>query len=69
MTVSGSIDSSTAVVSSFERDQSGNYTCTATVNSISPFLSDSDPHSEAIIITVGEMANRYNDQLNFHAYI
>ena len=29
---------STAIVSSFGRDQSGNYTCTATVSSTSPFL-------------------------------
>ena len=32
---------STAMVSSFGRNQSGNYTCTATVNAISPFISDS----------------------------
>ena len=31
---------STAMVSSFERDQSGNYTCTATVSSTSSFLTD-----------------------------
>ena len=32
---------STAIVSSFGRDQSGVYTCTATVSSTSPFISSS----------------------------
>ena len=32
---------STAIVRSFERDQSGNYTCTATVSSVSPFITTS----------------------------
>ena len=32
---------STAMVSSFGRDQSGNYTCTATASSISSFISSS----------------------------
>ena len=39
---------STAMVSSFERDQSGDYTCTATVNSINVTVSSS------IRVTVGK---------------
>ena len=45
---------STAIVSSFGRDQSGNYTCTATVSSTSSFLSTSDSLSKTTSVTVGE---------------
>ena len=45
---------STAMVSSFGRDQSGNYTCTATVSSTSSFLTTSDSISETTSVTVGE---------------
>ena len=43
---------STVMVSSFGRDQSGNYTCTATVSSTSSFLTDSGSQSETARITV-----------------
>ena len=42
---------STTMVSSFGRGQSGNYTCTATVNTISPFISDSSLSSIKQITT------------------
>ena len=45
---------SAAVVRSFERDQSGNYTCTATVSSVSSVLSPSS-HSETVLITTGKI--------------
>ena len=45
---------STAMVRSFGRDQSGNYTCTATVSSTSSFLTTSDPLSETARVTVGK---------------
>ena len=45
---------STAMVSSFGRDQSGNYTCTATVSSTASFLNTSDSISETTRVTVGE---------------
>ena len=53
---STSIYTRTAMVSSFGRQQSGVYNCTAYVNSISsnPFLSDSIPLFEATRVTVGK---------------
>ena len=45
---------STAMVSSFGRDQSGNYTCTATVSSTSLYLTDSRSQSGTARITVGK---------------
>ena len=45
---------STAMVNSFGRTQSGNYNCTATVNSTSPFHADSDSQSETARVSVGK---------------
>ena len=47
---------STAMVSSFGRDQSGEYTCTATVSlaSPSPFITDSMSSSPLTRVTVGK---------------
>ena len=47
---------STVMVSSLSRDKSGYYTCTVTVRAMTStlYLSDSNPQSEAIIVTVGE---------------
>ena len=46
---------STAMVSSFGRDQSGNYTCTATVSSTSSFLTNSmGSSSHRLRVTVGK---------------
>ena len=53
--MSGSTYTSTAMVSSFGRDQSGNYTCTAqTVSSLFLFFTDSRPQSVTVNVTVGE---------------
>ena len=55
--VSGSTYTGMATISSFGRDQSGLYTCSATVSPSSPnsFLSDSSPQHETIRVTVGEL--------------
>ena len=45
---------STAMVSSFGRDQSGDYTCTATVSSTSSLLTSSGSHSGTTNVIVGE---------------
>ena len=45
---------STAMVSSFGRDQSGDYTCTATVSSTSSFITNSMPGSSSTRVTVGK---------------
>ena len=45
---------STAMVSSFGRDQSGDYTCIATVNSTSSFIASSGSISSTANIIVGE---------------
>ena len=45
---------SAAVVRSFGRDQSGNYTCTATVSSVSSVLSPNS-QSETVLITTGKI--------------
>ena len=47
---------STAMVSSFGRDQSGNYTCTATVSSTSSFLTGTGSHSGTVHVSVGEFS-------------
>ena len=52
--VAGHTCTSTALVSSFGRDQSGGYICTASFNSLSLFLADSRPQSVATLVTVGE---------------
>ena len=46
---------STAMVSSFERDQSGNYTCTATVISTFQFISGSELQPGTARITISKM--------------
>ena len=50
---------STAMVSSFGRDQSGVYTCTATVSSASSFITDSGSQSGTAIVTVGKDDSLY----------
>ena len=45
---------STAMVSSFRRDQSGNYNCTATVSSTSSFFSTSTLLSDIARVTAGK---------------
>ena len=50
---------STAMVNSFGRDQSGNYTCTATVSSTSLFLTDSGSLSGTGRVTVGKNIETY----------
>ena len=50
---------STAMVNSFGRDQSGVYTCTATVSSTSSFLTDSGSQPGTARITVGKGNNLY----------
>ena len=45
---------STAMVSSFGRDQSGDYTCTATVRPTSSFLTSSSSNSGQERVTVGK---------------
>ena len=51
---------STAIVSSFGRNQSGVYTCTAIVRSTSPFLTDSRSKSGKARVTVGKVNNCYD---------
>ena len=46
---------STAMVSSFGRDQSGVYTCIATLSSASSFITDSGSQSGTARVTVGEI--------------
>ena len=46
---------STVMVSSFGRDQSGDYTCTATVSSASPLIMDSMSSSSIRRVTVGKV--------------
>ena len=50
---------STAMVSSFGRDQSGNYTCMATVRPTTLFTTDSDLKSETARVTVGKACMYY----------
>ena len=51
---------SKAIVSSFGRNQSGVYTCTAIVRSTSPFLTDSRSKSGKARVTVGKVNNCYD---------
>ena len=53
---------STAVIGSFGRDESGAYTCTATATTTSSFLRNSASHSGTATITVGE-ATIKNDHI------
>ena len=70
--VSGSTYSSMATISSFGRDQSGLYTCSATV-SPSPsnsFLSGSSSQSETLRVTTGEaVAIRFTTCTHIHTGI
>ena len=50
---STAIYTDTAMVSSFGRDQSGVYTCSATVSSTSSFISDSSLSRGTARVTVG----------------
>ena len=52
--VSGSNHTTTAMISSFGRNQSGNYSCTATLTSDSLFLTNSGSLSAESYITVGK---------------
>ena len=45
---------STAMVSTFGKDQSGLYICSATAITTSPFIIDSHSHNGTAIITVGK---------------
>lgn len=45
---------STAMISSFGREQSGNYICCASINSIPPFLNGSTPASVTARVSVGK---------------
>ena len=63
--VSGSTYSSMATISSFGRNQSGVYICTATVSpsSSNRFLSSSSSRSVTLRVTTGEAVNKF--LLNF----
>ena len=52
--VSGSNYSSMSTISSFGRDESGNYTCMADITSSSLFFTNSDSKSTMVNFTVGE---------------
>ena len=54
VSVSSSIYASTATISSFGRNRSGVYTCTAFVSSTNIFLSDSDSQSGIARVTTGK---------------
>ena len=49
---------STVMVSSFGRDQSGNYTCRPTVSSISSFIISPPLESVSFTVTVGECTSQ-----------
>ena len=51
--VSGSTYTTTATIRSFGREQSGVYSCAATVNSSSPYLTNSSLKSGMAYVTVG----------------
>ena len=59
--ISGSTYTSTAIVRSFGRDQSGNYICTATVSTPLLFYTNSRPQSVSTYITVGKTHCVYNN--------
>ena len=66
---SNSYYTSTTMVSSFGRDQSGNYTCTATVRStMSPSFHDSMA-SSSIRVTVGKFNNLFNLRVCAYLYL
>ena len=60
---------STAMVSSFGRDQSGNYTCTATVSSTSQFIMNSMASSPPTRVTVGKECMSCNSLLSLYCVI
>ena len=51
--VSGFTYTTTAMITSFGRSDSGVYTCTANIESISPFLQASASHSRTVRVTTG----------------
>ena len=59
---------STAMVSSFGRDQSGDYTCTATVSSTSSFITGSSSNFGHKRVTVGKSKSIPSITLCFHNY-
>ena len=52
--VSGSNYTSTAMVNSFGREDSGLYTCRVSISSTLPFIRSSNPKSVASKVTIGE---------------
>ena len=52
--ISGSTYTSTAMISSFGKEESGFYTCRASISSNFPFIRDSRPNSVTSKVTVGE---------------
>ena len=52
--VSGSTYTTIAIISSFGRNQSGDYICTATLISVSLFLTNSQPQTAVNNVTVGK---------------
>ena len=57
--VSGSTFPSTAMISSFGSDQSGVYTCTASVSSTSQFVTQSSSRSGIVRLTGGDYYYHY----------
>lgn len=55
LSVSGSTYQSYATINSFERNQTGLYTCEATLTSPSPYLSESSTLTEEITLTSGNL--------------
>ena len=53
--VSGSTYTSTATISSFGRNDSGNYTCRVTISSINTHLTSSNNTSNSLRVTTGMM--------------
>ena len=54
LSVSGSTYIATAMINSFGREESGNYTCTADITSSSLFFTNSGSKSTIAHVTVGE---------------
>ena len=55
----GSTYNTTTTISSFDRDKSGLYTCTATFSSVFSFFRDSRPNSVALKVTTGQTIKKY----------
>jgi hypothetical protein len=63
VTISGTTFTYTTIITSFERNDSGNYTCTANVGSNSSYLYGNT--SESINISIGELENQIFVGSNF----